>query len=143
MFPSIDLSLINTTENDEMQLSNNHVGRSFAFDYENKCFIFANGNNKDTTQVDAIKQWIELFIRTRSDKFAIYNSDFGVRLDGLLGYRLPRSYVLAEIKKRIVNGILNGCPAVGSVTDWVFSKGRFSFTVTTNTGEEVKIINDI
>lgn len=31
MFPSIDLSLINTTENDEMQLSNNHVGRSFAF----------------------------------------------------------------------------------------------------------------
>ena len=25
----------------------------------------------------------------------------------------------------------------------VFSKGRFSFTVTTNTGEEVKIINDI
>ena len=29
MFPSIDLSLINTTENDEMQLSNNHVGRSF------------------------------------------------------------------------------------------------------------------
>ena len=106
MFPSIDLSLINTTENDEMQLSNNHVGRSFAFDYENKCFIFANGNNKDTTQVDAIKQWIELFIRTRSDKFAIYNSDFGVRLDGLLGYRLPRSYVLAEIKKRIVNGIL-------------------------------------
>ena len=130
MFPSIDLSLINTTENDEMQLSNNHVGRSFAFDYENKCFIFANGNNKDTTQVDAIKQWIELFIRTRSDKFAIYNSDFGVRLDGLLGYR-------------IVNGILNGCPAVVSVTDWVFSKGRFSFTVTTNTGEEVKIINDI
>ena len=143
MFPSIDLSLINTTENDEMQLSNNHVGRSFAFDYENKCFIFANGNNKDTTQVDAIKQWIELFIRTRSDKFAIYNSDFGVRLDGLLGYRLPRSYVLAEIKKRIVNGILNGCPAVVNVTDWVFSKGRFSFTVTTNTGEEVKIINDI
>lgn len=143
MFPSIDLSLINTTENDEMQLSNNHVGRSFAFDYENKCFIFANGNNKDTTQVDAIKQWIELFIRTRSDKFAIYNSDFGVRLAGLLGYRLPRSYVLAEIKKRIVNGILNGCPAVVSVTDWVFSKGRFSFTVTTNTGEEVKIINDI
>lgn len=49
MFPSIDLSLINTTENDEMQLSNNHVGRSFAFDYKNKRFIFANGNNKDTT----------------------------------------------------------------------------------------------
>ena len=39
MFPSIDLSLINTTENDEMQLSNNHVVRSFAFDYKNKCFI--------------------------------------------------------------------------------------------------------
>lgn len=143
MFPKIDLSLINTVENDETQLSNTSVGRSMAFDFKQKRFVFTNGINKEPTQIGAIKQWIELFIRTRSEKFAIYNSDFGVRLDGLLGYRLPRSYVLAEIKKRITNGILNGCPAVVSVTEWVFNAGSFSFTVTTNTGEEVKIINDI
>lgn len=143
MFPVVDLLQFIAVENEKIQLSTNLVGRTMAFDFVAKKFVFTNGRNKETTQIEAIKQWIELFIRTRSDKFAIYDSNFGVRLDDLIGYRLPRSYVLAEIKKRITNGILNGCPAVVSVTDWFFNAGSFSFTVTTNTGEEVKIINDI
>lgn len=143
MFPAFDETKLIVSAADTVQLSNDHVGRSFEFDYKTKRFLFSNGGNKPVTQVKAIEQWIELFIRTMSDKYAIYDSEFGVRLDGLIGYRLPRSYVLAEIKKRITNGILNGCPAVVSVTEWEFDKGSFSFTVTTNTGEEVKIINDI
>lgn len=143
MFPESNLVNNSLEKKQQVQSTTGHVGRSFAFDYQKKCFVFADGKNITPTQVGAIQQWIELFIRTRSDKFPIYSAGFGVRLDDLLGYRLPRSYVLAEIKRRIVDGILNGCPAVVSVTDWFFDKGQFGFTVTTDTGEELKIINDI
>lgn len=143
MFPAFDETALTIATAEAVTLSSEHVGRSFEFDYKTERFVFANGSNKGVMQVKAIEQWIELFIRTVADRYAIYNSEFGVRLDGLIGYRLPRSYVLAEIKKRITNGILTGCPAVVSVTEWTFDKGTFSFTVTTSTGEEVKIINDI
>ena len=41
--------------------------------------------------------------------------------------------------RRINVGILEQCPNVVRVSDWNFDKGTFSFTVKTNTGEEVTI----
>lgn len=41
--------------------------------------------------------------------------------------------------RRINEGILMKCPDVVSVSKWNFDKGTFSFTVKTNTGEEVVI----
>ena len=104
------------------------IGRSIKFDYEKKEFVINDGKNVEPSKIDAIKQWIELFI-----------SSFGVDLRDLVGYRLPRGYQVAEIMRRINEGILTKCPDVASVSDWNFDKGTFSFTVKTNTGEEVVI----
>ena len=97
------------------------------------------GKLVEPTKIDAIKQWIELYIRTEINKYAIYTDSFGIDTRGLLGYRLPRGYQVAEIMRRINEGILTKCPDVKSVSDWDFDKGTFSFKVTTNTGEEVVI----
>jgi len=115
------------------------IGRSIVFDYDKEEFVLVDGKCKEPSKIEAIKQWVELFIRTELNKYVIYTDEFGVDMSGLLGYRLPRSYQVAEIMRTINKGILTKCPNVVSVSEWNFDKGNFSFTVTTNTGEEVVI----
>lgn len=139
MFPN-DYNFTNSIQSTATVTNAQHkVGRSFAFDYKTHRFVFKDGRNVEDTQIEAIKQWIELFIRTEMKKYMIYTDSFGLDLRKLLGYRLPRSYKVAEIKRRITEGIMNKVPCVVIVKDWQFNAGIFYFTVVTNTGEEVKI----
>ena len=142
MFPDdVDLNSVEVTTIDETVDTpvSGTIGRSLKFDYEKKEFVIEDGKNVEPGKIDAIKQWIELFIRTEVEKYKIYTPSFGVDLRDLIGYRLPRGYQVAEIMRRVNEGILTKCPDVVSVSDWNFDKGTFSFTVKTNTGEEVVI----
>lgn len=142
MFPT-DFNFTNTVQSTASKTAGqNKVGRSPRFNYKTKRFEFVDGKNVENTQILAIEQWIEFFIRTEVDKFAIYSSEFGVNLNKLIGYRLPRSFIVSEIKRRITEGILNKVPCIVSVDNWRFDKGTFYFTVTTNTGEEVRLNYD-
>lgn len=142
MFPndvdldSIEVVTVDTTVDTPVT---DTLGASLKFDYETERFILVDGRNVEPTKIEAIKQWIELYIRTEIEKYKIYTSDFGVNFKDLIGYRLPRGYQVSEIMRRINEGILTKCPNVVSVTDWNFDRGTFSFTVTTDTGEEVRI----
>ena len=142
MFPS-DVDLSNVTYTSTEQATNaldlTTLGRSLAFDYDTNTFTIVAGTNKIPSKIDSIKQWIELFIRTEKDRYVIYTDEFGCDFSDLVGWRLPRGYQVSEIMRRINDGILSKCPCVSSVTDWEFNAGTFSFTVTTDTGEEVRI----
>lgn len=141
MFPDdIDLNIVVNTVDDTLDTATaGTIGRSIKFDYDKKEFIVDEGKLVEPSKIDSIKQWIELYIRTEINKYAIYTDSFGIDTRSLLGYRLPRGYQVAEIMRRINEGILTKCPDVKSVSDWDFDKGTFSFKVTTNTGEEVVI----
>ena len=140
MFPNdVDLDIQVNTVDDTQDITTGTIGRSIKFDYDKKEFIVDEGKLVEPSKIDSIKQWIELYIRTEINKYAVYTDSFGIDTRGLLGYRLPRGYQVAEIMRRINEGILTKCPDVRSVSDWDFDKGTFSFKVTTNTGEEVVI----
>lgn len=142
MFPDdIDLNTIetNTVDDTNQTTQAEMIGRSIKFNYQKKCFEVVDGKLIEPSKIDAIKQWIELFIRTEVGKYGVYNDEFGVNLKDLVSYRLPRGYQISEIMRRINVGILEQCPNVVRVSDWNFDKGTFSFTVKTNTGEEVVI----
>lgn len=141
MFPDdVDLNIyVNTVDDTQDTAVTGTIGRSIKFDYDKKEFIILDGKPIEPSKIDSIKQWIELYIRTEINKYAVYTDSFGVDTRGLLGYRLPRGYQVAEIMRRINEGILTKCPDIKSVGEWDFSKGTFSFTVVTNTGEEVVI----
>ena len=115
------------------------VKRSFVFDFETGQFQFKSGVLTETTPIEAIKQWVELYIRVEKDKYKIYSSNFGTDFSDLVGYRLPRSYQVSEIIRRMDEGIKRNCPNVVNITDWNFDNGTFSFTLHTNTGEEVTL----
>ena len=142
MFPNdIDLNTIQTNSVDDTNETTKveMIGRSIKFNYQKKCFEVTDGRLIEPSKIDAIKQWIGLFIRTEVGKYGVYNDEFGVNLKDLVSYRLPRGYQISEIMRRINVGILEQCPNVVRVSDWNFEKGTFSFTVKTNTGEEVTI----
>lgn len=139
MFPSDVEFNIPVAGNEEQENKQGTIGRSIAFDYAKNEFIVEDGKLVEPSKIGAIKQWIELYIRTEINKYAIYTEEFGIDTSGLVGYRLPRGYQVAEIMRRINEGILMKCPDVVSVSNWDFAKGTFSFTVKTNTGEEVVI----
>lgn len=115
------------------------VKRSFKFDYTSNTFNVVDGIVQETDRVQAVRQWIELFIRTEKDKYRIYSSNFGTDLSDLVGYRLPRGYQVSEIMRRVNNGILQGCKSVQAVRDWRFDKYGFYFTVILTTGEVIGI----
>ena len=127
------------TENSNISAPGSELGMSLKFDYETRRFVFLDGANVIPSKVDSIKQWIELFIRTEMLKYGINTERFGIDTSGIIGYRLPRGYKIAEIIRRTNEGILANCPGVVSVSDWTFDMGHFTFTVTTDTGEEVRI----
>ena len=143
MFPT-DIDIVNIQQNTAPATDTTNeavIGRSLKFDYKTNEFVVVSGKIIEPTKVEAIKQWVELYIRTEVKKYVIYTDEFGVNLNGLVGYRLPRGLQVAEIMRRINSGILNKCPNVVKVSEWNFDKGHFTFTVTTNTGEEV-VINE-
>ena len=142
MVPDIDYyTLFNVDHNETAEASTQtaELGMSLKFDYETERFVLVDGTNVIPSKIDSIKQWIELFIRTELMKYGVYTEVFGIDTTGILGYRLPQGYRIAEIMRRTNEGILELCPGVVSVSDWSFDMGHFEFTVTTDTGEEVRI----
>ena len=134
MFPQLDYdveqTISDTTESGE---------RSLLFDYETNSFVLKNGNVQEVSRVEAVKQWIELFIRVELNKYAIYSDNFGLDLSNLIGYRLPRSVQVSEIIRRLHDGIINGCKHVTACEDFAFNNGTFSFTAITDLGDQIKL----
>lgn len=112
--------------------------RSIMFDYKTNQFVMKNGTVQEISRVDAVRQWIELFIRVELNKYAIYSDNFGLDLSNLVGYRLPRSVQVSEIIRRLHEGIMNGCKHVTACQDFSFNKGHFTFTVVTDLGEAIR-----
>lgn len=141
MFPvdvNFDNIKISTRDaNGESEKETDSLGRSFYFDFEKKCYVFEDGKNKECNKIEAIKQYTRLYINTAIHKFKVYDDKFGVNVNDLVGWRLPRSYVVSEIKRRITEGLLDTCPCVVGIKDWTFDRGMFTFTMVLDTGEEV------
>lgn len=110
-----------------------NIIKSIKFDYDTNTFIV----DDLPTEVEQIKQWVELLIKVEKSKYEIYDENFGMDFSDIVGYRLPRSVQVSEIIRRLKRTILNGCDHVTDVRDFTFDKGTFTFTIITDLGEEV------
>lgn len=110
-----------------------NIIKSIKFNYDTNTFIV----DDLPTEVEQIKQWVELLIKVEKDKYKIYDENFGMDFSDIVGYRLPRSVQVSEIIRRLKRTILNGCDHVTDVRDFTFDKGTFTFTIITDLGEEV------
>lgn len=107
--------------------------KSIKFNYDTNTFDVDNL----PTEVEQVKQWVELLIKVEKDKYLIYDSNFGMDFSDITSYRLPRSVQVSEIIRRLKRTILNGCEHVTDVRNFTFDEGTFTFTLITDLGEEV------
>lgn len=120
------------------------IGRSIKFDYDKREFIFLNGVAEEVTQVEAVKQWLELMCRTLPDKYAVYgNSGFGIETDEIIGYKtLPKGFLYSEIQRQIKeNAKISRCikSIINFSAENVDGELNIYFTAVLYTGEEVNI----
>lgn len=125
MFPSI----FDNSEN-EMQTTREKVistssdlGKTPNIDFENKKITVENGTPKLITDIDAIRQWITLFVTTPKNVYRIYDgTNFGTSIRKLFGRKiLNNGYEEAEVEREIREG-LPLCPAINRVISFNMEK---------------------
>lgn len=125
MFPTIveDSSNNNQPIREKIISTSTELGNTPFFDYQNKQIILENGSPKLISNVEAVRQWIVLFITTPKDKYKIYNgTNFGTSIRKLFGRKtLNNGYEEAEVEREIREG-LPLCPAISRVTNFNMEK---------------------
>lgn len=127
MFPSIPT----TDEEQQEQLTireqvistSPELGNTPLFNFGEKSIILVNGTPKLSYDVEAIRQWIVLFITTPKDTYKIYNgTGFGTSVRKLFGSKiLNNGYEESEVEREIREG-LPLCPAISRVTSFNMEK---------------------
>lgn len=117
------------------------AGASLAFDCKKKHFELVDGGPRVISGEAAIRQWIELLVRTIPGRYAIYgNEPFGVDTTDLVGKkRLPSGEALSEIRRQVEDGAAL-CPPIRSVYGFGLEGSALTFTVELEDGEEVMTI---
>lgn len=93
------------------------IKRSFDFNFDNKKFSVIDGRVIEIESIEAVKQWIKLFLKTALDEVPVYqNEKFGTTVKNLIGWkRLNNGFVESELEREVSEGFkLN--PAIEKVT---------------------------
>lgn len=130
MFPSV-LTESEATEvqplREQIISTTTEVAKTPLIDFSKKQFVLVNGSPKLTYDIEAIRQWIVLFITTPKGAYKIYDgTNFGTSIRKLFGLkRLNNGFEESEVEREIREGFPL-CPAINRVTDFNLSKdGRF------------------
>lgn len=125
MFPTIIEESENETQSrrEKVISTSKDLGQTPSFDYEKKSIVLVNGSPKQITGVDAIRQWIVLFITTPKNTYKIYDgTNFGTSIRKLFGRKtLNNGYEEAEVEREIRDG-LPLCPAINRVVSFNMTK---------------------
>lgn len=124
MFPTdINLSdLIDEAAEDTAE-KDTRIHRSFLFDFDKGQHKVIDGTPKECTELEAIKQWLQLMCLTGLDKYAVYKDEpFGTSAEFFLGYRkLPYGFIASEIQREVEEACqLN--PAIEYVDNFIVSR---------------------
>lgn len=125
MFPSIieELEERAITLREEIISTSSELAKTPYFDFTKKQIVLINGSPKLISDIEAIRQWIILFLTTPRGVYRIYDgTNFGVSVRKLFGRKtLNNGYEEAEVEREIREG-LPLCPAISRVTSVNISK---------------------
>ena len=124
------------------------IKNTIVFDYKTNRFRVIDGKPQTRDGAVAVRQWIELMLRTYLHRFTVYaGTQFGHTGEDLIGMRqAPSGYLHSELAREIREACAL-CPAIRQAHDFSFSRqGRsllVHFTVTLRTGEQEEVIHNV
>ncbi len=124
MFPDNTIQdVINQFEQTQKEVST-EVKLTSKFNYTNFQTSISDGSPEQINNIEAIKQWIILFILTPKDIYPIYEgTGFGTSLYKMRGQKklFSSGYADSEIERELKEG-LPLCPAIQQVTNFELDK---------------------
>ena len=139
MFPTINTDLqtqINNINQTVPPIDN--VGKTYLFDFTTGDFALSDGKLVIASELEALKNWIIMTVKTEKFKFKIYQKEdttqeYGVTLiDLLVGNNYQNSYIKSEIKREIEEALIKHI-LIKSVDNFTFTRNKkmlvVSFTV--------------
>ena len=125
MFPTIIDNAENEIQSTREKVisTSSDLGKTPNIEFVNKKITVENGTPKLVTDIDAIRQWITLFVTTPKNTYKIYDgTNFGTSIRKLFGRKiLNNGYEEAEVEREIREG-LPLCPAINRVTSFNMEK---------------------
>lgn len=126
---------------ESVQASKVIVMAGFRFDYETNSYMMEAGSPVEVTGKEAVKAWLEQVIRTAQGRYDIYPSDFGARLQDLVGRKAPKGFDLSEFNRQL-RETARYLPAIHDISRAVYDGETIQCTVTlaSSTGETTEVI---
>lgn len=124
MFPDNTINDIIANYNTQRQNFSPEIKQTLKIDYQKLSVSIKDGSPLTIEQLEAIKQWVVLFIITPKDLYSIYDgTNFGTSLYKLRGEKklINNGYIEAETERELKEG-LPMCPAITRVTDFDLNK---------------------
>ena len=134
IFPDETIDIDTTvTETAELPLA-----KEYAWDFEARDFLLADGKNVIVTGRDAIKVWIWRALLTPKNRFKAYGPNYGNDLESVISQGLSSEALRSEVgrllrESLLVNAYITGVQNLGIDIDG--SRTSVSFTATTVYGE--------
>lgn len=104
------------------------VGIGLAFDWDEDHFIMEDGSPVMVRKADAVKEWINLVVRTRQGRYPIYPNDFGGDAYDLIGKKIPKGYMLSEFKRKMLESSQYN-PGIDDMEGFTYDGEKISITV--------------
>lgn len=123
MFPITD-EILNAQDKLNKEIDHNFY-KIPKFDFKNLKTVIENGQIVYVEGIDAVKQWIEKFIRTFVNKVEVYkNTNFGTNANELFGNKyLNNGFEEAEFERLLKEG-LPLCPAIKQIINFNMTKNE-------------------
>lgn len=118
-----------TTEAQDTEPDESKIGINFLFDYDKKAYVMEAGSPVQVTGRQAVQAWLEYVVRTARGRCAIHPTDFGARLQDMVGLKAPKGFDLSEFNRQLQESI-RYLPAIQSVSRPVFDGKSIQCTVT-------------
>nr|DAO06128.1 MAG TPA: Protein of unknown function (DUF2634) [Caudoviricetes sp.] len=107
------------------------IGRSFLFDFKTGQHQITDGKVVECDQLQAIKQWLELLVRTMLDKYKVYRgTGFGLTWEQYIGRRdLPLGFIISEMEREVSEAAVKLNSAIASVQDFTVERQTRGLTI--------------
>lgn len=111
------------------------IGMGFAFDWQNQRLKMQDGTPVLVYGVAAIKEWVQLVVRTRQGRSSIYPADFGAPVQDLIGQKAPKGYDLSELRRHLAESAAYN-PGIRDVGQMRYDGATIQCTLTLEDNED-------
>ena len=112
---------------------------TFLFDWAEESYEMIEGEPARVENVEAVKAWLELVLRTRRGRYRIYPADFGCSFLDLRGKKIPRGTSLPELQRELDQSAAYH-ELIESVSGVAYDGTAVSCTVILKNGTEEEVV---